>query len=63
MTWAKRAPKWNWRVCLTKEEEAIVKRTDAILSRCRRDAAEASAQRILIVNRAIHRAKYQAGAQ
>ena len=63
MTWAKRAPKWNWRACLTKREAAIVKRTDAILSRCRRDAAKASAQRTPVVNRAIHRAKYLAGAR
>lgn len=58
MTWEPRSPKWPWRDFLTPEEARIVNEADAVLKRCRRESATASAVRAPIQNRAIHRAKY-----
>lgn len=57
--------KWDWRSALTAEELAIIQKADAELERLAR-ARERYEKRFgrvrqLIVNRAIHRAKYAAG--
>lgn len=62
--WRTKRGLWNWRKFLTLEEAAFVKESDAVaanLERLRQNYnRQFGAQRQVIVNRAIHRAKYDA---
>jgi len=55
--WAKRPPRWNWRAYLTEDEAAIVAQSEKAKAEWQR----LQAQRAAIQNRAIQRAKYEAG--
>lgn len=61
MRWKPRAPKWNWKAYLTKEEAVVIRRADRAQARLKREARRWSARRLPIQNRAIQRAKYAAG--
>lgn len=58
MVWkpAKRAKKYEWRDFLTAEEKATIARVDKLEAELR----ELRGHKNLIMNRAIHRAKYEA---
>jgi hypothetical protein len=67
MGWKPRDRMWNWRACLTADEKQVIAESDAALvviqklrAKYNKDMASA---RQLIVNRAIHRAKYEARKQ
>ncbi|WLA80314.1 hypothetical protein [Bradyrhizobium elkanii] len=53
----KREPRWNWRAFLTAEERAILATAD----RAKAEWLNLNKERASITNRAIQRAKYEAG--
>lgn len=57
--WEPKRGKHPWRDFLTRSEGVLIEQLDAEIARLKRRLAELSAQRNPIVNRAIHRAKYQ----
>lgn len=64
MGWKPQEAKWNWRAFLTVEEVAIIVKADIALRNLEeareRYETRYGRDRQLIVNRAIHRAKYEA---
>lgn len=62
--WKPKADKWNWRAFLTEEEAAFITASDAAhakIEKLRNDYNKKYAgERQQIVNRALHRAKYEA---
>jgi hypothetical protein len=64
MSWTPRETMWDWRAFLTPDEARIIERSDRSAERIER-ARKLHEQRFgrtrqLIVNRALHRAKYSA---
>lgn len=64
MAWKSKRGKWDWRKFLTPAEVAFVAVADAEAAKIERQRAAWDAKfahkRMIIVNRAIHRAKYDA---
>lgn len=56
MAFAKRKPKWDWRLYLTAEEKAVLEKAD----RAKAVWLLLNKERAGITNRAIHRAKHAA---
>lgn len=63
MAWKPREKKWDWRAVLTKEEAAIISASDKArkaIDKAQLEYAEKfQRDRMIIVNRAIQRAKYR----
>ena len=56
MVWKPPKRKWEWRKFLTADEKAVVDRADKLSA----ELKALQGQKVLIVNRAIQRAKYEA---
>lgn len=64
MTWKPQEAKWDWRAYLDAEERQVIQKSDAMLEKIASDREKYEVlygrRRQLIVNRAIHRAKFDA---
>lgn len=64
MIWSPKPGKWNWKAYLTADEARLIERADRSAARIERarqlHEEKFGRQRQLVVNRAIHRAKYAA---
>lgn len=62
MAWKPKPPMWDWRAFLTADEAAIIAQSDIAVRQIEKlrvaYAKGLSTKRQVIVNRAIHRAKY-----